>query len=528
MATGEIQPSALKIDKLVSRIGEGDIKIPAFQRGFVWDQDQIIQLLDSLYHSYPIGSILLWNSLERLKSSRNIGGLKLPDREPEYPVHYVLDGQQRLSTIFAAFYSEREFESAGDGYTVSPEIFDIAFRFDDNSFIPASAAEASRPTIRLSCLFDTESFFKALEGLSSEHQKAAKDLYSRINNYEIPVVTISRRSKDEVGVIFERINSTGTTLTTLDLLVAWTWSEDFHLQEALNNLRDVLDAKGFGDVPDKIFLQCLGGILSESTKTRTILSLRPEDVRANFDKVGAAIARAVDFLSTEFLVQSLDFLPHLQQLVGLSYFFHHRENTTAIQAAALRKWFWKTSFSRRYSAQTDDKMNDDIDFMKKLLEDDTSSLSSYASEINKSILVKQKFSKGHPYTRALLLLLAQRVPRDLTNGTKVDLGEALSAYNRKEYHHVFPNAFLRKRGLQGDKINNVCNFCFLPSGSNKKISQRDPADYIFNLTPEDNRKDIFESNLMPLRMEIYSNNDFDEFIGQRAELIVQYFDSLVI
>src|SRR5262245_21752736 len=47
MPTGEIQPSALKIDRLVSRISEGDIKIPAFQRGFVWDQDQIIQLLDS-------------------------------------------------------------------------------------------------------------------------------------------------------------------------------------------------------------------------------------------------------------------------------------------------------------------------------------------------------------------------------------------------------------------------------------------------------------------------------------------------
>jgi uncharacterized protein with ParB-like and HNH nuclease domain len=123
----------------VSRIAEGDIKIPAFQRGFVWDQDQIIQLLDSLYHSYPIGSILLWNSHERLKSSRNIGGLKLPDREPDYPVHYVLDGQQRLSTIFAAFCSEREFESEGEGYGVTPEIFDIVFRFDDSSFIPSTS-----------------------------------------------------------------------------------------------------------------------------------------------------------------------------------------------------------------------------------------------------------------------------------------------------------------------------------------------------------------------------------------------------
>jgi hypothetical protein len=244
--------------------------------------------------------------------------------------------------------------------------------------------------------------------------------------------------------------------------------------------------------------------------------------------VGTAIARAVDFLSTEFLVNSLDFLPHLQQFVGLSYFYHHREYPTAEQAAALKKWFWKTSFSRRYSAQTDDKMNSDIVFMKQLLTGDPSGLTEYASEINKNVLVKQKFSKGHPYTRALLLLLAQKMPLDLTNGVKVDLGEALSAYNRKEYHHVFPHAFLRKRGVSTEKINSLCNFCFLPSGSNKKISQREPADYIFKLVPDDCRKQIFESNLMPLRMEIYSTNDFDQFIGQRAELIVQYFDSLVI
>lgn len=528
MSTGELQPSALKIDRLVSRISDGDIKIPAFQRGFVWKQEQIIELLDSLYHNYPIGSILLWSSSERLKSSRNIGGLKLPDREPDYPVNYVLDGQQRLSTIFAAFCPNRDPQEEGGQYAVSPNIFEISFRFDDESFIPSSSVESSRPVISVSCLFDTEAFFAALEALPSDLQKAARNLFSRINNYEVPVVTISKRSKDEVGVIFERINSTGTTLTTLDLLVAWTWSEDFHLQEALSDLKDTLAAKGFDDIPDKIILQCLAGILAESTKTKTILTLRPEDVRTRFAEVGAAVSKAVDFLSTEFQVQSLDFLPHLQQLVGLSYFYRHQESPTADQANALKKWFWKTSFSRRYSAQTDDKMNGDIGFMKQVIQGNTQGFADYSSEINKSILVQQKFSKGHPYTRAVLLLLAQKSPLNLTNGNKVDLGEALSAYNRKEYHHIFPNAFLRKRSLPSDKINALCNFCFLPSGSNKKISQKEPSDYIFTLVPEPNRKQIFESNLMPLRMDIYKNNDYDEFINQRADLLVQYFDSLVI
>ena len=155
-------------------------------------------------------------------------------------------------------------------------------------------------------------------------------------------------------------------------------------------------------------------------------------------------------------------------------------------------------------------------------------ISSYSSELSADILVNLKFTKSHPYTRALLLLLAQRAPLDLTNGSAVDLGESLSSFNRKEYHHIFPRAFLRARGVTADKANSLCNFCFLPAGSNKRISSKQPSDYIFNLVPESNRKQILESNMMPLRMEIYSNNNYDDFISNRAQLIGQFVDSLVV
>ena len=271
--TGEIDPSTKKIDKLVRLIQEGDIKVPAFQRGFAWDQDQITKLLDSIYWNYPIGSILLWHTDEKLKASRNIGGLKLPQRADTYPVNYVLDGQQRLSSIYAVFCFNREFEDVGGEYQADPKSFEVVFQFDDQAFIPLTATEPDRPFIELKCLLDTEAFFEAMEKLSPENRKLAKNLHSRVNNYEVPVITISKRTKTEVGVIFERINSTGTKLTTLDLLVAWTWSEDFHLKEAFASLRAILDAKGFAELGDKIILQCLGAILAGDAKTRTILKI---------------------------------------------------------------------------------------------------------------------------------------------------------------------------------------------------------------------------------------------------------------
>jgi hypothetical protein len=67
-----------------------------------------------------------------------------------------------------------------------------------------------------------------------------------------------------------------------------------------------------------------------------------------------------------------------------------------------------------------------------------------------------------------------------------------------------------------------------PAASNKKISQKQPSDYIFTLLPEANRKQILESNIMPLRMEVYSEDNYDEFISMRADLVGQFVDSLVI
>jgi uncharacterized protein with ParB-like and HNH nuclease domain len=73
MNSSEITPVSQKIDRLIKRVEDGDIKIPAFQRGYVWSQEQVIELLDSIRLDYPIGSILLWNSNERLQFTRNIG-----------------------------------------------------------------------------------------------------------------------------------------------------------------------------------------------------------------------------------------------------------------------------------------------------------------------------------------------------------------------------------------------------------------------------------------------------------------------
>ena len=81
----------------------GDIKLPKFQRPFVWNKEDILKLLDSVYKGYPIGSILLWLTNQKLANERRIGDLEIGDRSEEYPTNYLLDGQQRLSSLCGAF-----------------------------------------------------------------------------------------------------------------------------------------------------------------------------------------------------------------------------------------------------------------------------------------------------------------------------------------------------------------------------------------------------------------------------------------
>jgi len=527
MPLAEITPRAVKIDRIIHRIEEGDIKIPAFQRPFIWTQEQVIDLLDSIYHDYPIGSILLWNSMERLRSTRNIGGFQIPDRPEQYPVNYVLDGQQRLSSIYAVFCQNRQLALQNTDYDPDIKMFDIHFDLDDKEFLPMQDTNPDHTNLPMSALLNNNEFHKIIRRYSPSKVDAATALQSIFQNYEIPTVTTYKRSKQEVGIIFERINSTGTSLTPLDLMVAWTWEEDFHLREQIVSILEMLDRKGFGDTSEKNILQCIGAIIEKTTKTKDILSLDPPLVKSNIESLTNSLAKAVDFLSTELKIVSRDFLPHAHQLVPLTFLFSRVNTLTTNQSKVIKEWFWKTSFSRRYSGSTDTKMNEDISFFENVANNKYDGITKYTYSVDQQSLTAQQFTKSSPISRAFLLLLAQKQPLNLLNGNNIDIGSSLSTYNRKQYHHIFPRTFLKEKGVDQQEINSICNFCILPSDANKQIGAKAPSDYMFQMVPEKDFSSILESNLMPLKKHVYEKNDYQTFLKLRAQLIIQFLDKLL-
>lgn len=93
--------------ELICEIEKGIIKIPRFQRGFVWSIEKTADLLDSILKGYPIGTFILWQTNERINEIKKIGDFALPDAPEGTKVQYLLDGQQRITSLFAAYRGAR-------------------------------------------------------------------------------------------------------------------------------------------------------------------------------------------------------------------------------------------------------------------------------------------------------------------------------------------------------------------------------------------------------------------------------------
>jgi hypothetical protein len=203
------EPTVDRIEELAGRILRGDILLPKFQRDFVWEKHQIIDLLDSIANNYPIGSVLLWRSREVLRSERSIADLEIAPTQHDYPVNYLLDGQQRLSTICGALYWQ-----GGDPNSR----WNLAFNLRDKTFSHLETLDdPPLHLLRLNKLRDPSAYFKhvsSLDTLTATDVTSlvanAKELFDRFKDYKVATVTLHEMSIQAVAPIFERINSRGS------------------------------------------------------------------------------------------------------------------------------------------------------------------------------------------------------------------------------------------------------------------------------------------------------------------------------
>ena len=334
------KPSAERLPQLAQRVLSGDILLPRFQRSFVWKPAQIIDLLDSIARNYPIGSMLLWQSRKELANIRNIADLAVADTRADYPVNYLLDGQQRLSTICGALHWQ-----PGDPHSVWNLAYDLRLgKFLHLDTIDGQAVHQ----IPLRYLSNPSEFFTRTLGVPADLQAKAKYLFDRFTDYLIPVVTLGDMSIEDVAPVFERINSTGTRLTIVDLMRAATWTETFYLVDAIDNLLEELEPKRFHDLDSKTILRAVSASAGYGFSKESIDDLRTRsetELKSDVNGTLEAAKRAADFLATQIGAPNSASLPYANQFAMLTEIFRLIPYPISDQYEAIRHWFWRTTMA---------------------------------------------------------------------------------------------------------------------------------------------------------------------------------------
>lgn len=341
--------------------------------------------------------MLFWRTRNQLTHEKNLGPFALPERDPEYPIDYVLDGQQRITSIFGVFQTEL-------AKSVESEWLDVYFDHtasedvQDSQFFALSDSEVEADKhFPMSTLFDVTAFRRGTEELGEDTIRQLDDLQSVFKEIQIPIQLLNTEDRTRVAIVFERINRLGVELDTLQLLTAWTWSEDFDLQQRFLDLRESLSEYGFSEVGEdtNLVLRCCAAALKEDPSADSLISLNGAEVREQFSRVENGIRGAVDFLRGQLRVQSLQNVPYPALLVPLSVFFAEPEGKevhySAETHAILKRWFWRACFSRRYSGQTVRAARTDIAEMVKLKNGEASSLGDFSHEIDDNFFIANQF-----------------------------------------------------------------------------------------------------------------------------------------
>ncbi|WP_075207470.1 GmrSD restriction endonuclease domain-containing protein [Archangium violaceum] len=518
------QPSVDRIEDLARRILHGDILLPKFQRAFVWERKQILSLLDSVAKGYPIGSILLWQSRQELMSENRIADLEIKLPKPDYPVNYLLDGQQRLSTICGALYWK------GD----DPEShWNIAYDLRDKKFVHLDTLEDPAPhQIRVSKLSDPAAFFKhvyALDTLTAPDRDQLKvnadTLFNRFKDYKIAAVTLGDMSIQDVAPIFERINSEGTRLTVVDLMRAATWSKDFDLVDSIDGILEDLTEKNFEEIDRKVVLRNVSASVGGGFSAESIDKLRNHTSAELKEAVAAtreAYKRAVDYLVTQIRIPDARVLPYAHQMTVLVEIFRRIPSPSATQFREIESMFWKTALSGYFSGWNTGSMARDQIAVHEFAEGKAPTLGFDFHDPSHTIWKSRTFRSNNAHSKTFAIILSHYGPVDLLTGQKIDTSSALSWTNQKEFHHFFPRKYLESCGEKADRINALANIVLLTSASNKTISASKPSIYLKEVEKAagPSLAQWLDSNLIPMSaFKAGLKNDFDGFLEERAKAI---------
>ena len=544
----DINPRALT--ELLGQIHTRETALPDFQRDFVWDPNATQELIVSIAMNYPAGSLLRIQNTQELFAAREVQGA--PPLNGQTPIYLVLDGQQRLTSLYQAFYGvgdHRYFLNLRDlldGRDFEECIFHLRQNLKRAKELAQPEVQARELILPLSVLRNgSEHFFQWILEVSQhvpeaerltvqmELHRLANQWIKVIGEYAFPVVTLSgRTSVDAVCTIFETLNRTGVKLSVFELLTARFWPRGIRLRELWAKAQVDFPVIAAFEIDPYYVLQIVALVSASgapSCKRGDVLDLTAADITMWWDAAVVGLARGLTLLRDECGVLMPNWLPYYTIVVPLGAVLAKRGQIhgprAAVEKEKIKRWFWCSIFGQAYENSPNTQTAKDLGEMIRWLDGSDAPEAVNTFKFDPRVLRDSTPSQRAVYRGTIALILSQG-PLDLHTSDRIDA--QLLQHEAVDDHHIFPNAYLVQLGVPERLRNCVLNRTLIDKATNQRISDRAPSDYMgdiqgtfarHDLNPQRFRE-LLESHLIPAgpNSPLWTDN-FDGFLTDRQFLL---------
>ena len=566
------------LQNLLEKVGKGELRLPDFQRGWVWDDSRIKAIIASISQNYPIGAIMgmetggviAFNPLlfEGVPGEKATGSAEM----------LILDGQQRLTSLFLALKSQSPVKTRDERgkdmhrwyyldmalcLTPNVDIDDAILSLPADKKITSDFGrqvdmdlstrenEYSHGRFPLNLVFDTNERLEWLLGYQEHFQHSPEknrfvgefmsNLSKTFDAYKIPIIVLSKSTpKVAVCTVFENVNTGGVPLTVFELLTATFAVGGYQLRKDWEERQARLRAisKNLHGVDETDFLAAVTLYASYqkniargsavSCKRKDILNLTLDEYTTFADHLIEGFRKAAKFLHTQKIFDSFN-LPYKTQLIPLSAVCAALANAYDISTTQdkLSQWYWCGALGELYGSANETRYALDMQQVPKWISSGEAPVTVRDCNFTPTRLLSLQTRNSAAY-KGLTALLMRHGCLDFISGQPMEITDYFD--EAVDIHHIFPAAHCEKQGYNRQIWNSVVNKAPLSARTNRILGGRAPSAYIEILeTRPDYRvpPDSLDSHLYShlIDSSLLRADSFEAFIISRANNLLDLIQS---
>lgn len=511
-----------KLINILNQIDTGSILLPEFQRGYVWNRDQVRALMRSLYRGYPVGGLLVWETGSDAGAVRGQAGTATHARQ------LLLDGQQRMTSLYGVVMGKAPnfFEGKSDAFTglhfhVENQVFEF--------YAPTKMRDDPR-WVDVSDLFADDGLPRWVAKLNAQaelqphlvrYMTRLAQLQGLLNReFHIEKITGEAMTVDVVVDIFNKVNSGGTKLSKGDLALARLCAQ---WPEARGRLRKMLatwEVAGYDFSLDWL-LRNTNAVATGKAPFAALESITADEFKSALSDTGKHIGLLLDLVAGRLGLDhdrvllgryAFPVMSRYLHIAGGKFADHHEQDRVLY-------WYLHAGLWGRFSGSTESVLGQDYETV------DSSGIDGLITTLERSrggsLTIQpydfEGFGRGSRFYPLLYLLTRVAGARDLGNGLPLH-SQMLGHLASLQVHHIFPKAQLYASGRYSrGQVNDVPNFCFLTQQSNLAIGKRLPEDYLAEVA--DAYPGVLESQWIPTDRQLWRIDRYADFLQARRELL---------